>query len=126
MADKQAIAITSEQAFEILHLPENQTTFFSGSYTKRDGSPRPFNGRRGVTKHLRGGELKYDPSTRGNVTYWDRNAYVEGVDEGYRTIRTDDLLTLRIGKQDYIIVNPPEVEFHRVKEIGTEERKASE
>ena len=102
--------ITSSEAYDILRLPINRIQWFSGTYTKRDGSPRPFNGRRGVTKHLRGGELKYDPSTRGNVTYWDRNAYVEGVDAGYRTIRTDDLVTLRIGKQDYIIVNPPKVE----------------
>ena len=103
--------ITSDEAFDILQLPGNQSQFFSGSYTKRDGSMRNFNGRRGVTKHLKGGELKYDPSTRGHVTYWDRNAYVEGVDEGYRTIRTSDLLTLRIGRQDYIIVNPSTVEI---------------
>ena len=107
-----AIEITSEQAFDILHLPENQMQFFSGSYAKRDGTIRTFNGRRKVTKHLRGGELKYDPSTRGNVIYWDRNAYIEGVDAGYRTIRTDEMINLRIGKQDYIIVNPPKVEIH--------------
>ena len=111
MVDSQVQQITSEEAFNILHLPENQMQFFSGSYTKRDGTIRPFNGRRGVTKHLKGGELKYDPSTRGNVTYWDRNAYVEGIDEGYRTIRTDEMINLRIGKQDYIIINPPEVEI---------------
>ena len=103
--------ITSEQAFEILHLPENQTQFFSGSYAKLDGTIRTFNGRRKVTKHLKGGELKYDPATRGNVIYWDRNAYIAGKDEGYRTIRTDDLISLRIGKQDYLIVKPTEVEI---------------
>ena len=97
--------ITSEEAFNLLHLPENQTQFFGGSYTKLDGTIRTFNGRRKVTKHLRGGELKYDPSTRGNVIYWDRSK------EAYRTIRTDDLISLRIGKQDYIIVNPPKVEI---------------
>ena len=100
-----AVEITSEQAFDILHLPENQTQFFSGSYAKLDGTIRTFNGRRKVTKHLRGGELKYDPATRGNVIYWDRHA------EGYRTIRTDDLLNLRIGKEDYIVINPPKVEI---------------
>ena len=97
--------ITSEEAFNLLHLPENQTQFFGGSYAKLDGTIRTFNGRRKVTKHLRGGELKYDPSTRGNVIYWDRSK------EAYRTIRTDDLISLRIGKQDYIIVNPPKVEI---------------
>ena len=110
MAMNHTQHITSEEAFNILHLPENQTQFFSGSYAKLDGTIRTFNGRRKVTKHLRGGELKYDPSTRGNVIYWDRNAYIEGIDTGYRTIRTDEMINLRIGKEDYIIVNPPKVE----------------
>jgi len=104
MVDNQVKQITSAEAFNILHLPENQMQFFGGSYAKLDGSIRTFNGRRKVTKYLRGGEMAYDPSTRGNVIYWDRAR------EAYRTIRTDDLITLRIGKQDYMIVNPPTVE----------------
>ena len=70
MLDSGVKQITSEEAFDILHLPENQTQFFAGSYAKLDGTIRTFNGRRKVTKHLRGGELKYDPSTRGYVIYW--------------------------------------------------------
>ena len=52
MTSNNAIEITSEQAFDILHLPENQTQFFSGTYAKLDGTIRTFNGRRKVTKHL--------------------------------------------------------------------------
>ena len=109
MTSNNAIEITSEQAFDILHLPETQTQFFSGTYAKLDGTIRTFNGRRKVTKHLRGGELKYNPDERGNVIYWDTT--VEKGTTVPRTIRTDDLINLRIGKQDYIIVNPPKVEI---------------
>ena len=61
MTSSNAIEITSEQAFDILHLPENQMQFFSGSYAKRDGTIRTFNGRRKVTKHLRGGRVEVCP-----------------------------------------------------------------
>ena len=109
--------ITSEQAFDVLMMPENSHTFFSGQYVKLDGTLRTFNGRRNVRKYLKGGELKYNPSERGNVIYYDSKAE----DEDYtgnqklfpRTIKTDRLVSLRINKQDYIIVDPPKVTFVR-------------
>tara|TARA_Y100000310_G_scaffold152765_1_gene152202 strand:- start:1937 stop:2290 length:354 start_codon:yes stop_codon:yes gene_type:complete len=103
------VQITSEQAFDLLQLPANRSQFFSGSYAKRDGTIRDFNGRQRVTKHLRGGELKYNASERGNIIYWDTT--VEQGTTHPRTIRTSDLISLRIGKQDYMIVNPPTVEI---------------
>jgi len=109
MVDSIAKQITSEQAFDILQLPINQSQFFSGSYAKRDGTIRNFNGRQRVTKHLRGGELKYDASERGNIIYWDTT--VEAGTTVPRTIRTSNLISLRVGRQDYIIVNPPKVEI---------------
>ena len=105
MTTAKIMSITSSEAFNLLHLPVNQTKFFSGTYTKLDGTERTFNGRRKVTKYLKGGTLAYNPDDRGNVVYWDRHA------EGYRTIKTDNMNTLRIGRQDYIIVNPPKVEI---------------
>jgi len=109
MIDSGVKQITSEQAFDILQLPLNRSQFFSGSYAKRDGTIRNFNGRQRVSKHLKGGELKYNASERGNIIYWDTT--VEKGTTVPRTIRTDSLLSLRVGKQDYIIVNPPTVEI---------------
>jgi len=93
--------ITSEQAYDLLMLPENSHKFFSGQYIKVDGTVRDFNGRRNVRKYLKGGELRYNPHEKGNVVYWDRRTYA------YRTIRTDNLLNLKLSKQSYLIVNPP-------------------
>ena len=66
--------------------------WFSGTYIKKDGEIRKFNGRLGVTKHLQGGELKYNPSERGNVIYWDTTR------QSYRTINTKSLIDLRVSK----------------------------
>ena len=108
MVSNEVKQITSEQAFDILRLPVNQNHFFSGSYAKRDGTIRNFNGRQKVTKHLKGGELKYNASERGNIIYWDTTV-TKGTTVP-RTIRTSSLISLRVGKQDYMIVNPPKVE----------------
>ena len=110
--------ITTEQAFDILMSPDNSHTFFSVEYIKLNGDMRTFNGRRNVKKYLKGGELKYSPSERGNVIYYDSKAEDEdytGEQKLYpRTIKTDRLVSLRINKQDYIVVQPdgtPTVEF---------------
>ena len=108
MVSNEVKQITSEQAFDLLRLPVNRSQFFSGSYAKRDGTIRDFNGRQEVKKHLKGGELKYIPSERGNIIYWDTT--VEAGTTKPRTIRTSSLIRLRVGKQDYMIVNPPKVE----------------
>ena len=108
MVSNEVKQITSEEAFDILQLPVNRSQFFSGSYAKRDGTIRDFNGRQRVTKHLKGGELRYNASERGNIIYWDTT--VEAGTTVPRTIRTSSLISLRVGKQDYMIVNPPKVE----------------
>ena len=104
MVTRNYEGITSEQAYSLIR--ENGHTFFGGMYVKKDGSQRKFNGRMGVRKHLKGGELKYSPSEFGYVIYWDR---VKGT---YRTLNTNTLTTLRIGKKDYFIIKPNKVETH--------------
>jgi len=101
--------ITGVEAFAILRQPEYRHQFFGGEFVKKDGTYRQFNGRQGVKKHLQGGELKYTPSEHGYIIYWDR---VRGE---YRTLNTNTLTRLRVGKQDYMVVNPPEVEVHQVE-----------
>ena len=91
--------ITSDQAYGILKAPQNRHHFFGAEFIKKDGSLRKVNGRQGVSKHLMGGELSYSPSEYGYIIYWDR---VKGT---YRTLNTNTLTKLRVGKQDYIIVD---------------------
>ena len=91
--------ITHYEAYDILRKPENRHLFFGAEFLKKDQSVRKVNGRQGVTKHLKGGELKYTPSEHGYIIYCDR---VKG---DYRTLNTTTLVKLRVGKQDYIIVD---------------------
>ena len=44
---------------------------FTAVFTKKDGSERVMNCRRGVKKHLTGGELKYDPDDHGMMSVFD-------------------------------------------------------
>ena len=92
-------AITHDEAYDILRKPENRHLFFGAEFLKKDQTVRKVNGRQGVTKHLKGGELKYTPSEHGYIIYWDR---VKGE---YRTLNTTTLIKLRVGKQDYIIID---------------------
>lgn len=90
--------VSSDRAFDIIKSMKFGQ-WFSGTYIKKDGEIRKFNGRLGVTKHLQGGELKYNPSERGNVIYWDTTR------QSYRTINTKSLIDLRVSKQDYLVIS---------------------
>tara|TARA_Y100000296_G_C5169952_1_gene256734 strand:- start:838 stop:1194 length:357 start_codon:yes stop_codon:yes gene_type:complete len=90
--------VSSDRAFGIIKSMKFGQ-WFSGTYIKKDGEIRKFNGRLGVTKHLKGGELKYNASERGNIIYWDT------IRQSYRTINTKSLIDLRVSKQDYLVVS---------------------
>jgi|TARA_R110000824_G_scaffold111242_1_gene259612 hypothetical protein len=90
--------VSSDAAFKLIKTMKFGQ-WFSGTYIKKDGEIRKFNGRLGVTKHLSGGELKYNPSERGNIVYWDTTR------QAYRTIDTKSLIDLRVSKQDYLVVS---------------------
>jgi hypothetical protein len=44
---------------------------FTVTFVKKDGTVRVLNGKRGVKKHLKGGELAYDPIERGLIPVFD-------------------------------------------------------
>lgn len=44
-----------------------ERTFFSVTFIKKDNSIRVLNGLTGVKKHLKGGELPYDPIAKGLI-----------------------------------------------------------
>jgi hypothetical protein len=74
-----------------------------------DGSlkyrPRTMNARVGVKKHLKGGELPYDPKSKGLIPVFD-------MQKGeYRMVNSNTIQALNIGKKQYTVVpNEPPVE----------------
>jgi hypothetical protein len=68
---------------------------FTVSFIKKDGTLRKMNCRLGVTKHLKGGELAFDPKEYDLVPVFDvqKNAY--------RMINTDTLVEVTVGGETY-------------------------
>lgn len=63
---------------------------FSVIFLKKDGTNRHMNCRLGVTKHVNGKGLKYDPKDYNLITVFDMTA------KGYRMINLETIKTLQI------------------------------
>ena len=71
---------------------------FSARFEKRTtGEMRKINCRLGVTKHLKGGELKYKPSEKNLVGVFDMQK------KGYRMIDIDGLTNLTVDGEEFVI-----------------------
>jgi len=70
---------------------------FSVEFIKKDGSIREMTARFGVTKHLKGGELSYDPSKKGYMIVFDMSK------KEYRTINMNTLKRVTFSGIEYII-----------------------
>ena len=68
---------------------------FTVTFIKKDGTVRVLNGKRGVKKHLRGGELGYDPIVKGLIPVYDLKS------EGYRMINSQTVTEIKSEKQVY-------------------------
>ena len=66
---------------------------FTVTFVKKDGTVRVLNGRRKVTKHLKGGELAYDPIEKGLIPVYDLKS------EGYRMINSQTVKEIKSEKQ---------------------------
>lgn len=64
---------------------------FTVSFRKLNGDHRKMNCRLGVTKHLRGGSLSYDPAEKGNMIVFDLKA------KDYRSFSLARLISFRCG-----------------------------
>jgi hypothetical protein len=58
---------------------------FTVEFTKKDGSLRVMNCMLGVTKHLKGGEMKHDPEELNHIVVFDMQK------KAYRTINLNTL-----------------------------------
>ncbi len=75
---------------------EVKGNFFRACFIKKDGTMREITARFGVKKHLKGGELKYNPEALNYINVFD----VEK--EAYRTINMDKLIFLRYNGKEIL------------------------
>lgn len=67
--------------------------FFRVLFTKKStGELRVMNARLGVTRHLKGGSLAYNPVERNNLIVWDAQL------RAYRTIALDNVVEVQCGQ----------------------------
>jgi hypothetical protein len=62
---------------------------FTVTFTKKDGSTRVLNGRRGVRKGLNGVGMKYNPAEKGLITVYDLKV------KDYRSVRVDTVTQVK-------------------------------
>lgn len=97
----------SKEIYKLILLTQDKFgkkgTFFSAVNITRKGE-RKWSCRLDVTKHLRGGELGYDPSEKNTITVWDINA--KGSTK-YRQLKVDTLQYLRVSGEELIVNAKP-------------------
>jgi hypothetical protein len=79
-------------------LAKTNGEFFSVQFIKKDGSVRDMVCRTGVTKHLKGGELAFDPAEKGLMVVYEMNV------DGYRMINLKALKKVTVGGITYKVV----------------------
>ena len=83
---------------DILHLLEqNKGNVFSVVFLKKDGSIRHMTCRFGVKKHLKGGELKFNPIERSLLVVFDMQK------EAYRMINLETISNINMKGVDYYV-----------------------
>jgi len=67
--------VSKNKAKELINSSKGQ--IFSVTFTKKNGETREMICRKGVKKHLKGGELMFDPNEKGLAVVFDmkKNAY---------------------------------------------------
>ena len=89
--------VTNQQLATIL-ADIDSTRIFTAIFIKRStGEVRHMNCMKGVTKHLVGGTLGYDPAAHNLVNVYDVQK------KAYRNINLDSLIGARIDGTDYVV-----------------------
>lgn len=79
-------------------IKDTKGKFFTVTFTKKDGTTRVMNARLGVKAYLKGGELPYDPASKG--TYGLIPVFDIPKKE-YRMINVDTITKIKIGNNEY-------------------------
>jgi hypothetical protein len=82
-------------------LKGNKTKFFGVKFIKTDGTERNFSCRLGVSSHVTGQGLKYDPKSRSNLIVWVPNAEGNDPHNKYRTVKIPNIISLKVRKQEF-------------------------
>jgi hypothetical protein len=85
--------ISTEEAKQLIKGTKGK--FFTVTFTKKDGTTRVMNARLGVKAYLKGGDLPYDPDTKGLIPVYDMK------NNGYRMINVNTISNLKIGSNEY-------------------------
>lgn len=93
--------ISRRRAMEFLW-SETGGRIFSAYFQKTDGSMREMTCRRGVTRHLRGGSLPYDPKPRLLLPVFEMSADREGA-ANYRQVNVGSLVSFNIGGETFVV-----------------------
>ena len=94
--EKPAGPITKPEAKQMIK--DTKGKFFTVTFTKKDGTTRVMNARLGVRAYLKGGELPYDPNSKGThglIPVFDIPK------KAYRMINIDTITKLKIGNNEY-------------------------
>jgi len=95
------VKVTRAQIVEMLlkHRAEKSGRIFTVTFVKRtNGERRVMNARFGVTKHLKGGELKYNPKEHRLIGCFDVTP-----GKGYRMIATESIIELKLNGNSYTV-----------------------
>jgi hypothetical protein len=101
-----------EIAVEVISPDEAKAVFggirngqiFGAVFTKKDGSERKMNCRRGVKKHLKGGTLKYNPADFGLIGVCDMQLVKKSPENSYRMLNVNTTTEIHTNKKRYLVV----------------------
>ena len=91
--------ISLRVAKELCEKAKGTGQFFSVTFVKKDGTVRDMTCRGGVKKHLKGGELTFDPKEYNLLCVWD--ATIEDTTKAYRMINLNTLLRVKVDGVEY-------------------------
>ena len=95
--------VTLEQAVALIEKGKASGKFFSTKFIKRtNGEIRDMVCRGNVTKHLKGGELAFNPKEKNLVVVWD--ATIEDNSKAYRMINLDSILEVKLEGVSYEVI----------------------
>jgi hypothetical protein len=92
---KEAISISRNELVQ--KIKDTKGDFFTVTFIKKDGSTRVMNARFGVKKYLKGGELPYDPISKGLLPVYDVKV------EDYRMININTIISAKVGGEEYMV-----------------------
>ena len=95
-SNKLPEVITSENAVKLIKQTNGQ--IFTVEFLKKDRTVRIMNCRLGVKKHLKGGEMKYDPSEYEMLPVFDVQK------QDYRMIALDTIQKVTVDGRTYAVI----------------------